>query len=451
MDFNEAQYLLKQHPKLFNIKPLAKGGFSYVFALQKLNSKGQFKSYIGRLLCRSHQPWYLQQESTTLTQISHHKAFITLKETLDIDGYSLQLFEAKARFNLVQYIQKHGPLSSKQAKRLLIHLVESLEQLQQHKLLHTDIKPSNIVVGKKRFYLIDFSQALPESALFEKERLLGDAAYCPPERLNGHYDINSELYSVGLTLFYALTGKHLFAFKRRHGVWHKYYAQAFFQPNRLTKLPKKWRHLIYNLVQKSPHQRLGLTQLKQWLQTQKLDKTRHFQESETPNQYPEDCLAELSSTGLAYAHFKHANQLKHSQPEDAYQTMKTLALTGYSHAINGLGLMHELGQGCEKNPLLAKQLYQKALHQRNPFAAYNLGLLFQQGIGVHDDANIAEQCFLFAAERGNSSAQAELAKHYLQQTDHSRFKQAQYWLTLAARTHNKTAIRLLKTLQNTMN
>ena len=75
-------------------------------------------------------------------------------------------------------------------------------------VIHRDIKPSNILLDDaKNIYLIDFGsvQTLKTEGTIT---IVGTYGYMPPEQFGGHAVPASDLYSVGATLVYLITGKH---------------------------------------------------------------------------------------------------------------------------------------------------------------------------------------------------------------------------------------------------
>ncbi|NEQ40943.1 MAG: serine/threonine-protein kinase PknK, partial [Okeania sp. SIO3I5] len=99
---------------------------------------------------------------------------------------------------------------------IAIQLAEALHYLIQQRIIHKDIKPSNILIHPetKQVQLIDFSIStlLPkeQQQLISPNVLEGTLAYISPEqtgRMNRGIDYRSDFYSLGVTFFELLTGK----------------------------------------------------------------------------------------------------------------------------------------------------------------------------------------------------------------------------------------------------
>ena len=101
-----------------------------------------------------------------------------------------------------------------------MQIIEGLEAAQRIGILHRDIKPSNCYVGEDGAVKIgDFGLSIStavrtEPALTATGAFLGTPAFCSPEQLRGEeLNARSDMYSVGATLFYLLTGRTPFEAK----------------------------------------------------------------------------------------------------------------------------------------------------------------------------------------------------------------------------------------------
>ncbi|HHT00288.1 MAG TPA: serine/threonine protein kinase [Thiomicrospira sp.] len=435
--------LLNRQADILSVSALDSGAFASVFSIvQEKNSLK--KNQIVRVISKINKPYFLKREQQLLFYLNQFSAFIKLNEVREIEFNQVQFFDSLGDINLKQHIIKHGPLSSLRATKLLSDTLHSLNILHNAKFVHTDIKPTNIVVGSEQFFLIDFTQATFQTPSYELEQVIGDDRYCPPERMNGEYTVKSDVYALGLTLFYALTGKHIYNLNGQETEWEKLYANAFFSPIGLNKLESKWQNLIRWMAAKNPINRPSLKELQDWLNQENSHQTLYNKKEVVDNSFPKNCLKALCSAGYLYANFNRANQLKRKKKyARAFDLYKQGALLGYSRSINSLALMYEQGLFVEQSWTKAHEIYIEAYKKKNPYAAYNLGLIYKQGSGVTQNIEQACQLFEFAAERGNSSAQVELAKFHLKRDPSI----TENWLTLSAQDGNQKAIKLLSKIK----
>lgn len=76
-------------------------------------------------------------------------------------------------------------------------------------LIHRDLKPANIVLSNGRVFLIDFGiSRVYRSGSVSDTSHLGTRAYAPPEQYGfGQTDTRSDVYALGMVLYYCLTGR----------------------------------------------------------------------------------------------------------------------------------------------------------------------------------------------------------------------------------------------------
>jgi hypothetical protein len=98
--------------------------------------------------------------------------------------------------------------------------------------------------------------------------------------------------------------------------------------------------------------------------------------------------------------------------DDALRIWQPLAKQGYVNAQLNLGVMYDNGMGVPEDPLAAVNWYRAAALQRSKGAQYNLGQMYATGRGVHRDLAEAASWYRRAAEQGLAIAQYELGLLY---------------------------------------
>lgn len=113
-------------------------------------------------------------------------------------------------------IRKNGPLSEKKALDIAAQVADALGYINKHGLIHRDIKPENIMIdGHGVVKLCDFGLAKQASGDLSVTRsgfTFGTPHYMSPEQINGekNLDIRTDLYSLGASLYFMLTGRVMF-------------------------------------------------------------------------------------------------------------------------------------------------------------------------------------------------------------------------------------------------
>jgi serine/threonine protein kinase len=113
---------------------------------------------------------------------------------------------------LAERIRASGPLLPGQAARVLREVAWALAYAHGAGIVHRDVSAENILLerGSERAIVTDFgiASAMQASALDADGRVMGNAHYLSPEQAAGEpLDARSDLYSLGIAGFYALTGR----------------------------------------------------------------------------------------------------------------------------------------------------------------------------------------------------------------------------------------------------
>jgi uncharacterized RDD family membrane protein YckC len=143
-----------------------------------------------------------------------HPNLVYIFGTEEIEGSLVIAMELIGGGTLKDRISRDGPLPIRKAVDVCLQLIEGLEAAAAAGVLHRDIKPSNCFVDSDGVVKVgDFGLSISTLAKGETQltmtgSFVGTPAYSSPEQLRGEdLDVRSDIYAVGVTLYFLLTGK----------------------------------------------------------------------------------------------------------------------------------------------------------------------------------------------------------------------------------------------------
>ena len=143
----------------------------------------------------------------------NHPNSVYVFGTGDVGGVPVIAMELIQGGTLEDQVRASGPMEFRKAVDAVVQLIDGLEVAHAAGILHRDIKPSNCFIDSDGTVKIgDFGLSISgeggaDPSRYDDVVFAGTPAFSAPEQLRGErLTVQSDIYSVGVTLFYLLTG-----------------------------------------------------------------------------------------------------------------------------------------------------------------------------------------------------------------------------------------------------
>ena len=144
----------------------------------------------------------LLRETQVAASLNHSGA-VTIFDVVDGDGSALIVMELVDAPTLAQLVEENGPLPPKRVAAIGVELLDTLVAAHEQGIVHRDVKPSNVMVSDDgRVRLSDFGVG----AAMQSDQGSSSPYASPEQRSGGAVGAASDLWSLGVTLLYAVEG-----------------------------------------------------------------------------------------------------------------------------------------------------------------------------------------------------------------------------------------------------
>jgi serine/threonine protein kinase len=179
------------------------------------------------------------------------------------------LFEHRGQMCMVlEYVEGHdvavilrgGPLPVDVACIIGLKLAEALEHAHFHRIIHRDIKTTNVMVSwDGQVKLMDFGIARGEvlARVTQTGLLVGTPQYFAPEVVAGHEASElSDIYGMGAVLYHCLSGRRLYFQSDEKNLYKHIMAAKFVFLHKITKgVPRQLRSIVHRCLARKPEER----------------------------------------------------------------------------------------------------------------------------------------------------------------------------------------------------
>ncbi|MFF2528873.1 Stk1 family PASTA domain-containing Ser/Thr kinase [Brevibacillus sp. NPDC058079] len=160
-------------------------------------------------------------------------------------------------YTLKEVIIQRGALPVEEAVRIAEQICDALDHAHQNQIIHRDIKPHNIMIGKNgRVKVTDFgiARAVTSATITHTNAMLGSVHYFSPEQARGGITgEKSDIYSLGIVLYEMVTGELPFSGDSPISVALKHLQEPLPEPRQVNPaIPQSVENVILKALVKDP-------------------------------------------------------------------------------------------------------------------------------------------------------------------------------------------------------
>ncbi|MDQ0492179.1 Stk1 family PASTA domain-containing Ser/Thr kinase [Paenibacillus brasilensis] len=200
-----------------------------------------------------------RREAQSAASLSHSNV-VSIYDVGQEDEIHYIVMEYVEGKNLNEIIKERAPLQVDEAVRIASQICDALEHAHQNQIIHRDIKPHNILIGRNgRVKVTDFgiARAVTSTTITQTGSVVGSVHYFSPEHAKGVVTgEKSDLYSLGIVLYQMLTAQLPFLGESPISVALKHLQEEFEEPRKINPLiPQSVENVILKSMRKNPEER----------------------------------------------------------------------------------------------------------------------------------------------------------------------------------------------------
>ena len=260
---------LADHPDYEILRELGRGGMGVVYlANNRLMGRHEVLKVVGRHLVE--RPDVLDRFLREIRSAAklQHANIVTAYSALRLGPSIVLAMEYVDGLDLARMVKTKGPLPIVNACYFIHQAALGLQHAHERGMVHRDIKPANLILardGKKAIVkVLDFglakvtSEGQTDSSLTREGQMLGTPDFIAPEQIRDaqRADIRADIYSLGCTLYYLLSGGPPF---RGHHLWDLYQAHFSTEAGPLNlvrpEVPVELAAVVAKMMAKEPSRR----------------------------------------------------------------------------------------------------------------------------------------------------------------------------------------------------
>ena len=197
------------------VEKIGEGGMGVVYRAHQTNLERDvaLKLLLDAASARPHDLARFAREVRAIARVNHPNV-IRILDYGTISGQPFYAMDYLATARTLGQVMRDGPLSIDRTVAVLRQLLDALAAVHRAGLIHRDIKPGNVMIdGEDAVTLMDFGlvKDLDAESMTRTGVMIGTPRYLSPEAVQAEpIDARSDLFSLGVMMHEALTGRRLF-------------------------------------------------------------------------------------------------------------------------------------------------------------------------------------------------------------------------------------------------
>ena len=210
----------------------------------------------------------IMNELNLLNKLDHPN-IANFNECYEDDEFFHAILEFSPGDSLAQvFMSKEEGLPLSDILKIFFQIIKTASYLMKMKIIHRDYKPPNVMVEKTDNYkyfgyqiqLIDFGFARTYQDSKNDKIIMGSPHYVAPETLMQNYSYASDVWAIGIMLYYAISLEYPFEADNQEELFKKIKEEKpAFEPAKVwKKVPKELKELVEQMLEKDPEKRIHI-------------------------------------------------------------------------------------------------------------------------------------------------------------------------------------------------
>ncbi len=201
----------------------------------------------------------------------HHPNVARVTYYGEQDGECFYVMEFVEGETLEERVRREGPLAPTLALEIAVQAARALAAAESCGVIHRDLKPSNLMIASRQgeseisdsllVKVIDFGIAKITGTGIDQTQadFIGTPAYASPEQFTGsgeaQVDTRSDIYSLGITLWYLVSGRTPFVGRTLEEIQKKQSDELPLEQLRMANVPHRMTGLLKSMLAVDPGDR----------------------------------------------------------------------------------------------------------------------------------------------------------------------------------------------------